>query len=181
MVFRRRNENATYRNPSGSGIFQHSTTAGFCTTLQVISFKSHIYSLLVNMFLFFIREYRVRSKLPIQFIMGIATTVALQQQLHHRTSVCLATKSFQSQPSVVLLNHLIEQLFMKNSVLKLGPRLMQLLLDGFLYHDLSLSSFMMRVHLIIMQHYITLPVSSLCCSPSELKVILSFPILFFKI
>jgi origin recognition complex subunit 3 len=147
----------------------------------VISFTSHIYSLLVNMFLFFIREYRVRSKLPIQFIMGIATTVALQQQLHHRTSVCLATKSFQSQPSVVLLNHLIEQLFMKNSVLKLGPRLMQLLLDGFLYHDLSLSSFMMRVHLIIMQHYITLPVSSLCCSPSELKVILSFPILFFKI
>ncbi|XP_046460539.1 origin recognition complex subunit 3-like [Daphnia pulex] len=120
-------------------------------------------------FVLLCRENRVRNKLPIQFIMGIATTVALQQQLHHRTSVCLATKSFQSRPSVVLLNHLIEQLFMKSSVLKLGPRLMQLLLDGFLYHDLSLNSFMMRVHLIIMQHYITLPVSSLCCSVSELK------------
>lgn len=120
------------------------------------------------------REYRVRNKLPIQFIMGIATTVTLQQQLHHRTSVCLATKSFQSRPSIVLLNHLIEQLFMNSSVLKLGPRLMQLLLDGFLYHDLSLSSFLMRVHLIIMQHYITLPVSSLCCSMSELIVIYYF-------
>lgn len=120
-------------------------------------------------FVLLCREYRVRNKLPIQFIMGIATTVTLQQQLHHRTSVCLATKSFQSRPSIVLLNHLIEQLFMNSSVLKLGPRLMQLLLDGFLYHDLSLSSFLMRVHLIIMQHYITLPVSSLCCSMSELK------------
>ena len=104
--------------------------------------------------------------------MGIATTVALQQQLHHRTSVCLATKSFQSQPSVVLLNHLIEKLFMKSSVLKIGPRLMQLLLDGFLYHDLSLHSFMMRIHLIIMQHYITLPVSGLCCPAEEFKVFL---------
>ena len=103
--------------------------------------------------------------------MGIATTVALQQQLHHRTSVCLATRSFQSQPSVNLLNHLIENLLMKgDSFFKLGPRLMQLLLDGFLYHDLSLSSFMMRIHLIMMQHYITLPVSTLCCPLSELKV-----------
>jgi origin recognition complex subunit 3 len=170
VVFQCRNENTTDHNPSRSGIFWHSTIAGFCTNLQVIILKTK-FSFHINYVLFFfIRENRVRNKLPIQFIMGIATTVALQQQLHHRTSVCIATKSFQSRPSVVLLNHLIEQLFMKSSILKLGPRLMQLLLDGFLYHDLSLNSFMMRVHLIIMQHYITLPVSSLCCSVSELKV-----------
>lgn len=102
--------------------------------------------------------------------MGLATTAVLQQQLHHRTSVCLATKSFQSQPSVVLLNHLIENLFMRETVLKIGPRLMQQLLDGFLYHDLSLSSFMQRIHLIIMQHYIVVPVSTLSCSTTEVKV-----------
>ena len=102
--------------------------------------------------------------------MGIATTAALQQQLHHRTSVCLATKSFQSQASVVLLNHMIEKLFMESSVLKIGPRLMQLLLDAFLYHDLSLNSFLMRVHLLVMQHYINLPVATLCCSLKQLPV-----------
>ena len=118
----------------------------------------------------FKREYRVRSKLPIQFIMGIATTAVLQQKLHHRTSVCLATKSFQSQASVVLLNHLIEKLFMMESMLKIGPRLMQLLLDGFLYHDLSLNSFMQRIQIIVMEHYITLPVSTLCCSTYDLSV-----------
>lgn len=60
---------------------------------------------------------------------------------------------------------------MEDSVVKIGPRLMQLLLDGFLYHDLSLSSFMMRIHLIFMQHFIILPVSTLCCSIRDLKVL----------
>ena len=103
--------------------------------------------------------------------MGLATTTTLQQQFHHRTSVCLATKSFQSKPSVSLLNQLIEKLFMDESTLKIGPRLIQHLLDGFLYHDLSLNSFMHRIHLIVMQHFITLPVSILCCPISQIPVI----------
>jgi len=114
------------------------------------------------------REYRVRCGLPLFFIMGLATTTALQQQLHHRTSVCLATKSFQTKPSVGLLNQLIGKLFMDESVLKIGPRLIQVLLDGFLYHDLSLNSFLHRIHLIVMQHFITLPVSILCCPISQI-------------
>ena len=116
------------------------------------------------------REYRVRCGLPLFFIMGLATTTALQQQLHHRTSVCLATKSFQTKPSVGLLNQLIGKLFMDESVLKIGPRLIQVLLDGFLYHDLSLNSFLHRIHLIVMQHFITLPVSILCCPISQIPV-----------
>jgi origin recognition complex subunit 3 len=127
------------------------------------------------------REYRLRNKLPLQFIMGIATTAAIQQQLHHRTSVCLATKSFQSLPSVVLLNHLIEKLFMRDSVMRVGPRLMQLLLDGFLYHDLSLNSFLLRIHLIVMQHYISLPMATLCCSVSQISVCASPGLVLFNI
>ena len=123
-------------------------------------------------FLYKCSEYRVRCGLPLVFIMGLATTTALQQQLHHRTSVCLATKSFQTKPSVGLLNQLIGKLFMDESVLKIGPRLIQLLLDGFLYHDLSLNSFLHRIHLIIMQHFITLPVSILCCPIGQIPVII---------
>lgn len=59
---------------------------------------------------------------------------------------------------------------MDESVLKLGAKLMQQLLDGFLYHDLSLSSFMHRFHLIVMQHYISTPVSFLCCHKDQVSV-----------
>ena len=125
--------------------------------------------------LFSYREYRSRNQLPILLIMGIATPMTLQQQLHHRTTVCLSTKSFQSPPSVTLLNDLIEKLFMQDSAFKIGPRLMQQLLDAFLYHDLSLNSFMHRIQLICMQHFITLPPSALCCSVSRV------PVSFFQI
>lgn len=56
------------------------------------------------------REYRSREQLPVLLVLGIATPMTLQQQLHHRTSVCLATRSFQSPPSVQLLNALVEKL-----------------------------------------------------------------------
>ena len=141
-------------------------------------YRFFLYQMTFNLLCFFIciynSEYRVRSKLPLVFIMGLATTTALQQQLHHRTSVCLATKSFQTKPSVGLLNQLIGKLFMDESVLKIGPRLIQVLLDGFLYHDLSLNSFLHRIHLIVMQHFITLPVSILCCPINKIPVTILF-------
>ena len=54
--------------------------------------------------------------------------------------------------------------------MQIGPRLVQQLLDGFLYHDLSLNSFLHRVQLVVLQHFISLPVSVLCCAVDLLAV-----------
>ncbi|XP_071522018.1 origin recognition complex subunit 3 [Panulirus ornatus] len=133
------------------------------------------------------REYC--CDLPIIFVFGIATTpAAVHQSLSQDALACVAMETFQAQPSTHYLNHIIEKVLMSEKVpFHIGNRPFKLLLDNFLYNDLSIKNFIKGFKLCMIEHFMGNSSTFLCCcklertsriramTPSQLDVIRKLP------
>ncbi|OWF47585.1 origin recognition complex subunit 3-like [Mizuhopecten yessoensis] len=110
------------------------------------------------------------SQLPIVFVFGIATSVsAVHRLLPNAVSSTLCMEKFQAPPSTEYLTLLINQILMtKHCPFKLGSRVFKLLLDIFLYHDFSVLNFIKGLQFSMMDHFLSNPMSQLCCPLEEL-------------
>ncbi|ROT85018.1 putative origin recognition complex subunit 3-like [Penaeus vannamei] len=109
------------------------------------------------------------SELPFVFVFGVATTpAAVHRSLSQDASACIAIETFQAQPSTHYLNQVIEQVLMSEKLpFHIGGRTFKLLLDIFLYHDLSVKNFIKALQLCMIEHFMANPATFLCCTASS--------------
>ncbi|KAK8728474.1 hypothetical protein OTU49_008966 [Cherax quadricarinatus] len=107
--------------------------------------------------------------LPFVFVFGVATTpAAVHRSLSQNVSACIAMETFQAEPSTHFLNHVIEKVVMSDEVpFHIGGRPFKLLLDIFLYNDLSVKNFIKGLKLCMMQHFMNNSSAFLCCPAPE--------------
>nr|XP_045593094.1 origin recognition complex subunit 3-like [Procambarus clarkii] len=110
-----------------------------------------------------------RCSLPIVFVFGVSTTpAAVHRSLSQDASACVAMETFQAQPSTHYLNYVIEKVLMSEKVpFHVGGRPFKLLLDIFLYNDLSVKNFIKGLKLCMIQHFLGNSSAFLCCPASE--------------
>ncbi|KAK7080424.1 Origin recognition complex subunit 3 [Halocaridina rubra] len=115
-----------------------------------------------------------RDKLPFVFVFGVSTTsAAVHSSLSQDASACIAMETFQAQPSTYYLNDVINEVLMSSrGPFHLGGRTFKLLLDIFLYHDLSVKNFIRAIQVCMIEHFTSNPCSFLCCSPYARKKLL---------
>ncbi|MPC07523.1 Origin recognition complex subunit 3 [Portunus trituberculatus] len=122
-------------------------------------------------------EYR--QTVPIVLVFGVATTPdKVHQSLSHNASACLAMEVFRAEPSTQYLTRIIEKVLMSNKLpFHLGGRPFKLLLDIFLYNDLSVENFIKGLKVCMLEHFIGHASSFLCCPaakrPARLRSITS--------
>ncbi|KAL3882398.1 hypothetical protein ACJMK2_028742 [Sinanodonta woodiana] len=109
-------------------------------------------------------------QLPIVFVFGIATTIsAVHSLLPNAVSSLLCMEKFMAPPSSEYLTMLINQIVMTPEYpFKIGARVFQLLLDIFLYHDFSVLNFVKGFRFSLLDHYLNMPLSHLCCPLKEI-------------
>lgn len=102
--------------------------------------------------------------LPIVLVFGIATCISsVHNLLSNSASACLCMEKFQAPPSTECLTEVINQVVMTTELpFKLGPKVFSLLLDLFLYHDLSVVNFLHNLQFALLDHFYTNPCSILC-------------------
>ncbi|XP_063599512.1 origin recognition complex subunit 3-like [Penaeus indicus] len=129
------------------------------------------------------------SELPFVFVFGVATTpAAVHRSLSQDASACIAIETFQAQPSTHYLSQVIEQVLMSEKLpFHIGGKTFKLLLDIFLYHDLSVKNFIKALQLCMIEHFMANPATFLCCiassrssrvknmTPSQLDIIRKLP------
>lgn len=81
--------------------------------------------------------------LPFVLIFGVATSLsALNKSMPHHVSSKVNIQVFNSQPSTIYLNNILEGIFLADDCpFHLGGRLFALFLDVFLFYDFSVTGF----------------------------------------
>ncbi|XP_033113233.1 origin recognition complex subunit 3-like [Anneissia japonica] len=108
--------------------------------------------------------------LPVVLLFGIATSVTVVHRLlpQHISSL-LSIDKFQSKPSTEYLSEVIQKtLLSSDHPFRLGHKVFQLLLDLFLFHDFSTTSFIKGLQFAMMEHFFSQPASVLCCKQQDL-------------
>ncbi|KAG0725663.1 Origin recognition complex subunit 3 [Chionoecetes opilio] len=110
-----------------------------------------------------------RATVPVVLVFGVATTPdRVHHSLSHHASACLAMEVFRAQPSTHYLTSVIDKVLMSNELpFHLGGRPFKLLLDIFLYNDLSVENFTKGLKVCMMEHFMCHASSFLCCSPKH--------------
>jgi origin recognition complex subunit 3 len=105
-----------------------------------------------------------RKTLPIVFLFGVASSVEILGRQLPRQAICaLNTSKFRLRQSSATLSDVVAQVVMSaNHPFKLGPKPLQQLVDNFLYHNLSISSFTRGLKLATLSHFVRNPLSILC-------------------
>jgi len=108
------------------------------------------------------------TDLPIVLLFGVNTAVtSVHRLLPHLVSSKLSIQTFQSQPSIVCLRKIIDQVIITDrNPFKLGPRVFRLLYEHFLYHDFSINNFVRGLKFCVMDHINSHP-SSVMCTKDE--------------
>ncbi|KAJ2946991.1 hypothetical protein O0L34_g16336 [Tuta absoluta] len=111
------------------------------------------------------------SSLPIVLVFGVATTVsALHKCLPYTVSAKLHIRVFHSIPSHVLMNYVVDTIFLTHeSPVHLSGKVLQYLSDVFLFYDFSVSGLVEGIKYCIMEHYYGDDIKSLCCERDTLK------------
>lgn len=110
-----------------------------------------------------------RRTVPVVLVFGVATSPdAVHQNLSQDASACLAMEVFRAQPSTHYLTQVIEKVLMSNKLpFHLGGRPFKLLLDIFLYSDLSVENFIKGLKVCMLEHFTSQSSSFLCCPASK--------------
>lgn len=89
--------------------------------------------------------------LPFVFVFGIATSLTtLHMSLPYQVSSKISVHVFNSQPSTVYLNNILEEIFFTlNCPFQLGGRVFNLFTDIFLFYDLSVNNFVQNIKVCI--------------------------------
>ncbi|XP_074675695.1 origin recognition complex subunit 3 isoform X2 [Strix aluco] len=110
-------------------------------------------------------------ELPLVLIFGIATSpMIIHSLLPHSISSLLCIELFQSLSCKDHLSTIIDKLLLRASFpFKLGEKVLQVLINIFLYHDFSVQNFIKGFQLCIVEHFCSQPVSVLCCQLVDAK------------
>ncbi|XP_074718131.1 origin recognition complex subunit 3 isoform X2 [Strix uralensis] len=110
-------------------------------------------------------------ELPLVLIFGIATSpMIIHSLLPHSISSLLCIELFQSLSCKDHLSTIIDKLLLRASFpFKLGEKVLQVLINIFLYHDFSVQNFVKGFQLCIVEHFCSQPVSVLCCQLVDAK------------
>ncbi|KAK3583931.1 hypothetical protein CHS0354_033717 [Potamilus streckersoni] len=151
------------RKSTGEGDVRHKYPPVVVVLEDFESFLPHV----IQDFITIASSYL--NQLPIVFVFGIATAIsAVHRLLPNAVSSLLCMEKFQAPPSSEYLTMLINQIIMTPKYpFKLGARVFQLLLDIFLYHDFSVLNFVKGFRFSLMDHYLNMSLSHLCCSTEE--------------
>ncbi|NXM62656.1 ORC3 protein, partial [Illadopsis cleaveri] len=110
-------------------------------------------------------------ELPLVLIFGIATSpMIIHRLLPHSVSSLLCIELFQSLSCKEHLSTIIDKLLLPSQFpFKLGGKVLQVLINIFLYHDFSVQNFIKGFQLCIVEHFYSQPLSVLCCHLVDLK------------
>ncbi|KAM9636499.1 origin recognition complex subunit 3 isoform 8-T13 [Morphnus guianensis] len=110
-------------------------------------------------------------ELPLVLIFGIATSpMIIHNLLPHSVSSLLCIELFQSLSCKEHLSTVIDKLLLTTQFpFKLGGKVLQVLINIFLYHDFSVQNFIKGFQLCIIEHFYSQPLSVLCCQLVDAK------------
>ncbi|XP_052637511.1 origin recognition complex subunit 3 isoform X3 [Harpia harpyja] len=110
-------------------------------------------------------------ELPLVLIFGIATSpMIIHNLLPHSVSSLLCIELFQSLSCKEHLSTVIDKLLLTTQFpFKLGGKVLQVLINIFLYHDFSVQNFIKGFQLCIVEHFYSQPLSVLCCQLVDAK------------
>ncbi|KAM9240453.1 origin recognition complex subunit 3 isoform 3-T3 [Leptosomus discolor] len=110
-------------------------------------------------------------ELPLVLIFGIATSpMIIHSLLPHSVSSLLCIELFQSLSCKDHLSTIIDKLLLTSQFpFKLGGKVLQVLINMFLYHDFSVQNFIKGLQLCVVEHFYVQPLSVLCCQQVDLK------------
>ncbi|XP_049674156.1 origin recognition complex subunit 3 isoform X3 [Accipiter gentilis] len=110
-------------------------------------------------------------ELPLVLIFGIATSpMIIHNLLPHSVSSLLCIELFQSLSCKEHLSTVIDKLLLTTQFpFKLGEKVLQVLINIFLYHDFSVQNFIKGFQLCIIEHFYSQPLSVLCCQLVDAK------------
>ncbi|XP_071597495.1 origin recognition complex subunit 3 isoform X2 [Heliangelus exortis] len=110
-------------------------------------------------------------ELPLVLIFGIATSpMIIHSLLPHSVSSLLCIELFQSLSCKEHLSTVIDQVLLPtNFPFKLGEKVLQVLINVFLYHDFSVQNFIKGFQLCLVEHFFSQPLSVLCCQNEDTK------------
>ncbi|XP_015280229.1 PREDICTED: origin recognition complex subunit 3 [Gekko japonicus] len=106
---------------------------------------------------------------PLVLIFGIATSpMIIHKLLPHSVSSLLCIELFQSLSCKDHLSTVIDKLLLTSHFpFKLGEKVLQVLINIFLYHDFSVQNFIKGFQLSLLEHFYSQPLSVLCCDLEE--------------
>nr|XP_020446768.1 origin recognition complex subunit 3 isoform X2 [Monopterus albus] len=112
---------------------------------------------------------RYIERLPLMFIFGIATSPStIQHMLPHSVSSLLCIELFQSLSCTQHLATVIDKFILTHHFpFKLSSKVMQVLINIFLYHDFTVKNFIKGMQLALLEHFHSQPLSVLCCKKRE--------------
>ncbi|XP_053829927.1 origin recognition complex subunit 3 isoform X1 [Vidua macroura] len=110
-------------------------------------------------------------ELPLVLVFGIATSpMIIHRLLPHSVSSLLCIELFQSLSCKEHLSTIIDKLLLTSRFpFKLGEKVLQVLINIFLYHDFSVQNFIKGFQLCIVEHFYSQPLSVLCCHLVDIK------------
>ncbi|KAM9383551.1 origin recognition complex subunit 3 [Phaethornis superciliosus] len=110
-------------------------------------------------------------ELPLVLIFGIATSpMIIHSLLPHSVSSLLCIELFQSLSCKEHLSTVIDQVLLPTDFpFKLGEKVLQVLINVFLYHDFSVQNFIKGFQLCLVEHFYSQPLSVLCCQKEDTK------------
>ncbi|KAJ8918404.1 hypothetical protein NQ315_008100 [Exocentrus adspersus] len=102
--------------------------------------------------------------LPFAFVFGIATQLTtLHTTLPYKVSSKISIRVFNSQPSTIYLNHILENIFFAlDCPFQIGGKVFNLFTDIFLFYDLSVKNFLQNIKYAMAEHFSYGNVMALC-------------------
>ncbi|XP_074189381.1 origin recognition complex subunit 3 isoform X2 [Rhinolophus sinicus] len=113
---------------------------------------------------------------PLILIFGIATSpIIIHRLLPHAVSSLLCIELFQSLSCKEHLTTVLDKLLLTTQFpFKLSEKVLQILINIFLYHDFSIQNFIKGLQLSLLEHFCSQPLSVLCCNLPEAKRRINF-------
>lgn len=130
-----------------------------------------------------------RSELPLFLILGVATSVsALINMIPYHITSKLKFEVLKTLDATSLLNSIINDVLLSPFCpFRLSGKVLQHLVDVFMFYDFSINSFISGLNYCVLEHFLRGDLYSLCCdfenykSYSDLQSILNLPIFRRKI
>ncbi|XP_062836923.1 origin recognition complex subunit 3 isoform X1 [Anolis carolinensis] len=132
---------------------------------NIESFSSKVLQDFITISSHCIREF------PLVLIFGIATSpMIIHKLLPHSVSSLLCIELFQSLSCKEHLSKVIDKLLLTSQFpFKLSEKVLQVLINIFLYHDFSVQNFIKGFQLSLLEHFYSQPLSVLCCEIYKAK------------
>ncbi|XP_022179450.1 origin recognition complex subunit 3 isoform X1 [Myzus persicae] len=104
------------------------------------------------------------KEIPIVLAIGIATSISnLHNSLPHHVVTKLKVKMFVSEASVVFLNNIMDQVFLKpDCSFYLGGRILEYVTEVFLYYNFSIKQFIESLKFCLIEHFYLKPLNCIC-------------------